>query len=378
MDKLFTNSNETIDVQSTSYNTANVSPIVLNETEMVRTSFEPTLVDNNNDNKSCVSGKLIHQRKKKNDKKFPTEVISKKDIKTGDILEIRLSTGELRKLYEGLSELYKLYSDIGYVPLGNNTYTKVNSSILAIIKQLENIGEYADLKELIKCINILLKILAKKGNLDNVSEQLWNLSTTENLSTFYYAVNIAKLKQVQSFFEKNIFNSSEEDWQKFFKENQWVISQLFSCPATIFEDKAYLGGKNSHNKEGKIVDFLYANDLSKNVALVEIKTPTTKLLSEEYRTNIFAMSKDASGGVNQLLFYKDTLLKDWKNVFNDEEDVIAFNPPCILIIGNTLELNNKDKKTSFELWRSSLNNIIVVTFDELKQKIENLIKVFCE
>lgn len=378
MGKFFTNFNETIDIQSTSYNTADVSPIILNETEMIRTSFEPVLVDNDKDNKSCVGGKLIHQRKKKNDKNFPTEVISKKDIKTGDILEVRLSTSEVRRLYDGLAELYKLHSDIGYVPLGNNKYTKVNTSLLTIIKQLEAVGEFADLKEIIKCINILLKILSKKGNLNNVSEQLGNLSNTENLSALYDAVNIAKLKQVQTFLENNICNSDEEDWQQFFKDNQWVISQLFSCPTTIFADKAYLGGKNSHNKEGKIVDFLYTNDLSKNVALVEIKTPKTKLLGAEYRANIFATSEDASGGINQLLRYKDTLLKDWKTVFDDGEDIVAFNPSCILIIGNSQELNNKDKKASFELWRSSLNGIMVITFDELKQRIENLIKVFCE
>lgn len=226
--------------------------------------------------------------------------------------------------------------------------------------------------------DILLKILAKKGNLNNVSEQLWNLSNTENLSTLYDAVNIAKLKQVLSFLENNMQNDDEEDWQKFFKKNQWVISQLFSYPATIFADKAYLGGKNSLNKDGKIVDFLYANDLSRNVALVEIKTPKTKLLGTLYRTNIFAMSENASGGINQLLRYKDTLLKDWKTVFDDGENVIAFNPSCILIIGNSQELVNKDKRASFELWRSSLNGILVITFDELKQKIENLIKAFCE
>lgn len=378
MSKLYTNMEETIDVQSTSYSTANVTPIILNETEMVKTSFEPILVDNNKDNKSCVGGKLVHQRKKKKELKFPTEIVSKKDIKTGDILEIRLSTGELRKLYDGLTELYKLYFDIGYVPLGNNTYKKVDSSLLSIINQFEIIGEFADLKEIIKCLNILIKILSKKGDLNNISEQLLNLSNAENLDKLYDTINIAKLKQVLSFLENNLYNGKEEDWQKFFKANQWVISQLFSYPTTIYEDKAYLGGKNSHNKEGKIVDFLYANDLSKNVALVEIKTPTTKLLGDEYRANIFSMSEDVSGGINQLLRYKDTLLKDWNSVFVDGEDIIAFNPFCILIIGNTQELNNKDKIASFELWRSSLNGITVITFDELKQKIENLIMAFCK
>ena len=74
--------------------------------------------------------------------------------------------------------------------------------------------------------------------------------------------------------------------------------------------------------------------------------------------------------------YKDTLLKNWQEL-SPEQDIIAFNPDCILILGNTSELNDKDKKASFELWRSSLVGVVVLTFDEFKQKIDNLINALC-
>lgn len=262
------------------------------------------------------------------------------------------------------------------MPLGDNTYAKIDSSLLQTIRQLEGFNDNVESNDIIECINILFKILAKRGNLKDLSEQLYRVEGSEHLSELGEVVNIAKLKSYQTFFETNIENDDEEDWQKFLTSNQWLISQLFSYPATIYKDKAYVGGKTIFNSDGKVVDYLYRNDLTKNVALVEIKTPKTKLLGSVYRNNIYSISDELSGGVNQILRYKDTLLKNWQEL-SPEQDIIAFNPDCILILGNTSELNDKDKKASFELWRSSLRNVVVLTFDEFKQKIDNLINALC-
>ena len=281
-----------------------------------------------------------------------------------------------KKLFEGLTQLYQLHSNIGFVPLGDNTYAKIDSSLLQTIRQLEEINDNVESGDIVECINILFKILAKRGSLKDLSEQLGRVEDAEHLSELGEVVNIAKLKAYQAFFEDNIENDDEEDWQKFLTSNQLLISQLFSYPATIYKDKAYVGGKTIFNSDGKVVDYLYRNDLTKNVALVEIKTPKTKLLGSVYRNNIYSISDELSGGVNQILRYKDTLLKNWQEL-SPEQDIIAFNPDCIIILGNTSELNDKDKKASFELWRSSLNGVVVLTFDEFKQKIDNLINALC-
>ena len=376
MSTLFTHIDNTIDIHSTSSNTANATPIVLNETEMIKTSFEPMLIDNEKDREACVSGKFVHQRKSKKDEFFPSEKFSKKSVKTGDILELRLSSSETKKLFDGLTQLYQLHSNIGFVPLGDNTYAKIDSSLLQTIRRLEEINDNVESGDIVECINILFKILANRGNLKDLSEQLGRVENGEHLSELGEVVNIAKLKAYQAFFEDNIENDDEEEWQKFLTSNQWLISQLFSYPATIYKDKAYVGGKTIFNSDGKVVDYLYRNDLTKNVALVEIKTPQTKLLGRVYRNNIYSISDELSGGVNQILRYKDTLLKNWQEL-SPEQDIIAFNPDCILILGNTSELNDKDKKASFELWRSSLVGVVVLTFDEFKQKIDNLINALC-
>jgi len=324
MSTLFTHIDNTIDIHSTSSNTANATPIVLNETEMIKTSFEPMLIDNEKDREACVSGKFVHQRKSKKDEFFPSEKFSKKSVKTGDILELRLSSSETKKLFDGLTQLYQLHSNIGFVPLGDNTYAKIDSSLLQTIRRLEEINDNVESGDIVECINILFKILANRGNLKDLSEQLGRVENGEHLSELGEVVNIAKLKAYQAFFEDNIENDDEEEWQKFLTSNQWLISQLFSYPATIYKDKAYVGGKTIFNSDGKVVDYLYRNDLTKNVALVEIKTPQTKLLGRVYRNNIYSISDELSGGVNQILRYKDTLLKNWQEL-SPEQDIIALN-----------------------------------------------------
>lgn len=376
MSAIFTHIDNTIDIHSTSLNTANVTPIVLNETDFIKTSFEPVLIDNLKDPDACVGGKFIHQRKAKKDTSFPLEKISKKMVKTGDILELRLTSSETKKLFDGLAQLYQLHSNIGFVPLGDNTYAKIDTSLLQTIRHLEEINDNVESDEIIECINILLKMLTNRGSLKDLSEHLGQVDVAENLTELGELVNITKLKTYQAFFEDNKNNEIEEDWQKFLTSNQWLISQLFSYPATIYKDKAYVGGKTILNSNGKVVDYLYRNDLTRNAALIEIKTPKTKLLGGSYRNNIYSISDELSGGVNQVLRYKDTLLKNWQEV-SREQDIIAFNPDCILIIGNSSELNDNDKKASFELWRSSLKDIVILTFDEFKQKIDNLINTLC-
>ena len=376
MDILFTNNDKVIKLDSTSYNTADATPILLNETDNIRTSFIPTVVDNPNDPKCCVNGKLVHKRKNRKDKIFPAEKISKKDVKIGDIMEISLSTSETKALFDGLKDLYDLHSDIGFVPSGVNKYSRIDKSLLDLIRQFGDIGENFSAEDISECISTLTRVLKNKSNTESLSESFKPYANNNEITDFTNIVNISKLKLCVDFFEDNEFNDNEEDWQVFLQENQWLISQLFSYPTTIYDKKAYVGGKKINNDGGKVVDYLYRNNLTGNIALIEIKTPLTLLLGKEYRANIYAPSNELSGGINQLLRYKDCLTKDWNSIGG--KGTINFNPECLLIIGKTDELNNEDKIASFELFRSNLSHIRIITFDEVKAKIKNLINCLNE
>ena len=143
--------------------------------------------------------------------------------------------------------------------------------------------------------------------------------------------------------------------------------------------KRIVGGKSLDNKGGNVCDFIYRNKMTQNVALIEIKTPCTEIVGKPYRET-YSMSLDMSGAVNQVLNYRDELQKNFSTLTRDLEEadtVRAFSPKCVVVIGKISTLNAKQQK-AFELYRSSFNNLTIITFDELHQKICDLMSVFKE
>lgn len=89
-----------VDIVSTSSVTADASPIVLNQTDMLRFKFLPTLVSNESEPCKSVSGKLQYEKKRKKEDLFPTDSVdssnkvSRGTVKVGDWMEIKLDTTE--------------------------------------------------------------------------------------------------------------------------------------------------------------------------------------------------------------------------------------------------------------------------------------------
>jgi antitoxin (DNA-binding transcriptional repressor) of toxin-antitoxin stability system len=178
-------------------------------------------------------------------------------------------------------------------------------------------------------------------------------------------------------WENNKHNDSEEFWQKTLSRHSFVLSQVFSLPVVIIQKKAYLGGKGIDNSGGKIVDFLIQNDLTKNLGLVEIKTPKTLLLGKEYRSGIYSASSDITGAIIQASSYKDTILKDYSSLrTRSTMDFEAFSPQSLIVAGNfSEEIDNPEKRASFELFRSTLQQVQIITYDELFAKVKTLLKL---
>ncbi|MED2254385.1 Shedu immune nuclease family protein [Brevibacillus parabrevis] len=171
------------------------------------------------------------------------------------------------------------------------------------------------------------------------------------------------------FWRMNSNNPNENEWHHFFIENNWVLSQCFSIPAILFQNKAYVGGKDISYKNGGVLDILYKSKMLENLALIEIKTPLTPLIGKEYRDNVFSISIELSGAINQLLHYKDNFLKEYYSIKGkSSESFQLYNPKCILLIGNTEQLNDRQKR-SFELFRTELRSIEIITYDEIFEKI---------
>ena len=135
---------DTVEIVSTSSVTADASPIVLNQTDMLRYKFLPTLVDNVREPHKSVSGKLLYEKKRKNDDLFPSDIaetsgkVSRGSVKVGDWMEFQLDTSETYELYQGLKRLYALYDNMGEIPYGSATYARVDSSVRQFLSILQN------------------------------------------------------------------------------------------------------------------------------------------------------------------------------------------------------------------------------------------------
>lgn len=377
-----------IDVVSRSAMTADATPVVLSSTERFRFRFMPMLVDNQNNPEQSVRGKLLLERKSKNEKYFPTdsvapcEKVTRGSAKNGDWVEIEPHSEETYNLFMGLKKLYDLSGCMNGIPFGSARFAQIDSSFSSFLEVIQNdpsaarmIGEPQNF-ELIK---ILLQLITQTSSHESLKNSLSSLAN-ENLQALTTSASLEGLKRVEALMRENLDNGKEEFWQqKVFNENQWVLAQIFSCPCTIYAQKAFVGGKSLDNKGGNVCDFIYRNKMTQNVALIEIKTPCTEIVGKPYRET-YSMSLDMSGAVNQVLNYRDELQKNFSTLTRDLEEadtVRAFSPKCVVVIGKISTLNAKQQK-AFELYRSSFNNLTIITFDELHQKICDLMSVFKE
>lgn len=377
---------DTVEVVSTSSVTADASPIVLNQTDMLRYKFLPTLVDNGREPHKSVSGKLLYEKKRKNDDLFPSDIVetsgkvSRGSVKVGDWMEFQLDTSETYELYQGLKRLYALYEDMGEIPYGSATYTRVDSSFRQFLSIIQNDPSAARMignEENYDLVKTLLRLITQTSSLESLKRSLTELQD-ENLQHLTTSLNIEKLQRVAKLMEDNLENDSEEFWQTtVFKEHQWVLAQIFACPCMIFADKAYVGGKGINNSGGNLCDFIYQNSLSQNVALIEIKTPCTELIGNQYR-GTYSFSYELSGAVNQVLNYRDKLTKDYYSLCHQgSEPFEVLSPKCVVIIGKMASLT-PGQVAAFENFRNSLSNVLILTFDELYQRIVDLISVLSE
>jgi hypothetical protein len=196
-------------------------------------------------------------------------------------------------------------------------------------------------------------------------------------------INFIKLKKITKEFEGLLKQSTdtksfEEKCQKFFTKNSWVLSNILSIPVAILKDKAYVGGKDYTDKGGRIVDFLYRNELTKNVFIIEIKTPLKKLIDSKipYRKpDVFSLGKELTGGLVQILDQRDNLQKEFYKLSAGKFE--AFNPKLLLVIGKASSLK-KEQHKSFELFRNNLKDVEVVTFDELLERTKMVFGNFVE
>ncbi|MES2373387.1 MAG: Shedu immune nuclease family protein [Bacteroidota bacterium] len=189
-------------------------------------------------------------------------------------------------------------------------------------------------------------------------------------------IELVTLEELIARFE-DMMNKKlgENHWQKLLNQNPFILNMAFGVPVISVEEQASVGGTKFSGTGGKIADYLMQNSVSGNAALVEIKTPSLKLLSaQEYRVGVFAPAPEISAAVNQLLDQIYVFQKNFNHLKVDSRNntIESFAVRGILIAGRSL--SNSDEHKSFEMFRGNSKNVQIITFDELLGNLKALHK----
>lgn len=372
-------------IESLSRDVAQCNAVVLKVNESFRYLFVPKLIDNSKDKSKCISGQFIVQKKSKNDTWDNYNTLPLNKLAMGQWINLDLSTSSMETFISYIEKLREIYIKDGkYDSFGTIKTFVFSNKIDAEEKDiiLEMFNKNSELKtELKKLLNedikledVLNAIENKKISIEEITDNLDN-----NEANKVYNVLQAKLIN-PIFLEDSLENSDEKFWQNLFKEHPNIISSVIPSVVHIIEDQPYMGGKAIDNKGASIGDFLYKAG-TENVSIIEIKTPTTELLGNKYRDNVFCPSKELSGSIVQIRKQKDALIKEYNSIkvesMKKGKNFSAYDPKSYIIIGNTNQLTEEENE-SFELFRNSLKDIEIITFNELIDKLKILQKYLTE
>lgn len=368
---------QSVKTTSTSFDSAYGEGIILRQTQTTRLVFQPEIVRNPNNEEACVRGTFVFQKKGKLGSWEDQKKSDLRSLTASEGIKLELKAQEVLTLVKNLQIYYTVYDQHGIVP-GQMEFAVLDpeddSALRVLLDNEENIREILN-RDSAKVLPAVFKTIAHVDVSQSTLEYLSTLNPDE-LNNVTSLLNMTKLHKALNVWNDNADNGDEAFWQEFFSDNPWIISQVFTSPVVIMEDQAYVGGKGVDNTGGKIVDFIYRNKLTDNIALIEIKTPKTKLIDGKYRQGIYTVSRELSGAVSQMLSYKDSIQKEFYVLSNKSGTrFCSFNSRCALVVGNTKSLDDKDKKASFELFRAELKDVDIITFDELFAKTDLLLQL---
>ncbi|WP_327118767.1 DUF4263 domain-containing protein [Streptomyces sp. NBC_01341] len=181
----------------------------------------------------------------------------------------------------------------------------------------------------------------------------------------------------------------EAVWQAFFEANQWIFGYGLNLIACESIDDGKLErittGADIFGGAGKRIDaIMRSKGLISSMLFCEIKTHDTELLAKTpYRAGVYQASKELGGGVAQV---QKTASKAQQHIsrefltriYDDDGtptgiELSTTRPRQIVVIGSLLEFThhgavNPEKINSFELYRTSIQDVEIITFDELYQR----------
>ena len=335
-----------INLRSTSSSSAVADDLELRKTKTTRLIFRPVIVENINDPDASVKGQFIFQKKKKTGvwKDYNTFPLSK--LKDGEWVKLELKSSEIKKLLEHLP-LLKEFFEKYRIPWGESCFHITTDNISSVISQLSKLENK----------NLVIQELDKLK-----SDDFENLS--KNLSL---ALQMRKRKGAINQFEENLKKHFQEHfWQKWFKENCWVLGTEF---VEILDDRK-IDTKNISDCLIKAYDGF--------LDIVEIKRP-----GENFP--FWANNKDHDNFVPSIYLIQ-AITQTTKYIYELEREanslkfqnrignVRIIKPRGILIFGRS---NNwiKEQQEAYRILNSSYHNLTIMTYDHVLDRANRILNI---
>ena len=200
------------------------------------------------------------------------------------------------------------------------------------------------------------------------------MSKPDKLATLKKDIELVTLEGlIERYQEMMHTRHTERTWQEFLDANSFILSLAFGYPVVKVRGQASVGGHKLSGKGETIADFLVKNSLTDNCAIIEIKTPQTRMLNKStYRGEIYSPSGELVGAVNQALNQKHNFERELARIKDNTRlyDIESYSVRCCLVVGTMP--SDTDMKKSFELYRGNSKHVELVTFDELLEKLKGL------
>jgi hypothetical protein len=285
---------------------------------------------------------------------------------------------------EEISKLYKFIKNVAYIPLHDSADKVIGKD------DFDGLTKAKD-----QAISTILR------NPEIINEILKNDITKSDIIALGYRkaqlVIFGRLLNDPGYFQdykqQNNCRGDESVWQLFFEKNTWILgyglSYIFNTPLEGKKLEQVVAGYDVFDSGKRVDAFLKTRGVINSLCFTEIKTHNTPLLKkvkDAYRPECWATSDELAGGIAQVL---KTVQKSVRNIetkteikdnqgFLTREQVFLYKPKSYLIIGSLDEFKNEvgvneDQFSSFELFRQSISNPEIITFDELYERAKYII-----
>lgn len=177
-------------------------------------------------------------------------------------------------------------------------------------------------------------------------------------------------------------DGEEKVWQRFFEEHPWIFGYgLKLIVAEGLEDRLEqtTTGASAFDAKGDRVDALMATKgLIQSLMFTELKTASTTLLAKrEYRSGVYPPTRELAGAVSQVQNTAHRAIRRLEDLHRPIDSdgwpadlVGTVRPRLVVVIGTLGQFRrdddvNHDRYRNFELYRRSVDDVEIITFDEL-------------